>query len=122
MRPVLILAACLALSGCGFGADGPTVIDGSTPEAFSQTLAAAKRDLGPRDRLKFEAALAEYKARTFAKADSREEFNARYREGLDGLTAPRVVAQFNKDVDRLGGKAADTAFDVKRTITGKTAP
>ena len=119
MRPFLTLSACLFVSACGAAPEGPTVIDGSSPEAFSQTLGAAKGDLGPKDRLKFEAALAEFRARTFAKASSRQEYQKLLRDGLDGLTAPRIVAQFNKDVDRVGGKAADAAFDVKRVIKGQ---
>ena len=119
MRSTLMLSACLLLAACGVGADGPTVIDGSSPEAFSETMSAAKSDLGPKDRIKFEAALAEFRTRTFAKADSRQEYQRLLREGLDGLTAPRVVAQFNKDVDRVGGQAADAVFDAKRAIKGQ---
>jgi hypothetical protein len=35
---------------------------------------------------------------------------------MDGLTAPAIVRQFNKDVDRVGGKAADAVFDAKRVL------
>jgi hypothetical protein len=117
MRAWLPLMTGLLVASCGLGSDGPTVIDGSSQEAFERSLAQAKRDLGPKDRLKFEAALTEYRGRMFAKADSRQEYNRRIREGLDGLTAPRVVAQFNADVDRVGGKAADAVFDAKRAIS-----
>jgi hypothetical protein len=119
VRSFLTLSVCLVLCACSGGTDGPAVIDGSSPEALNRTLAAAKRDLGPKDRLKFEAALAEFRARTFAKADSRQEYQKLLRDGLDGLTGPRVVAQFNKDVDRVGGDAADAAFDVKRVLKGQ---
>lgn len=119
MRPPLLLCACFVVSACSFGSDEPTVIDGSSAEAFDRTLGSAKADLGPKDRLKFEAALSEFKARTFAKADSRQEYNRQLRRGLDGLTAPRIVAQFNRDVDRVGGQAADAVFDAKRVLNGK---
>lgn len=123
MRPsFLLLFACFLVSACGYGSDGPTVIDGSSAEAFSRTLSAAKADLGPKDRLKFEAALSEFKARTFAKADSRLEYQRMLRKGLDGLTAHRVVDQFNRDVDRVGGQAADAVFDAKRVFSGKERP
>lgn len=115
----LLLCACLLVSACGYGSDGPTVIDGSSAEAFSRTLSAAKADLGPKDRVKFEAALSEFKARTFAKADSRAEYQRMLRKGLDGLTAPRIVNQFNRDVDRIGGQAADAVFAAKHIISGK---
>ncbi|MEG3083760.1 hypothetical protein U1707_08905 [Sphingomonas sp. PB2P12] len=119
MRPFLLLCACVLMSACNFGAHEATVIDGGSPDAFKRTLAAAKADLGPKDRLKFEAALSEFKARTFAKADSRAEYDRLLRKGLNGLTAPRVVAQFDRDVDRVGGKAADAVFDAKRALNGR---
>jgi hypothetical protein len=109
--------ACLMLAACG-GDNGPTVIDGSSQEAFDATFSAAKKDVGPRDRLKLEAALAEYRARTFAKADDRAEFQRLYREGLDGLTTPAIAAQFDNDTARVGGKAADAIFDAKRALKG----
>lgn len=119
MRSVLLFSACVLLGACGTGQDGPTVIDGSSAEAFDRTLSAAKGDLGPKDRLKFEAALAEFRTRTFARADNRQDYQRRLRDGLDGLTAPAVVNQFNKDVDRVNGQAADAVFDAKRALQGK---
>ena len=119
MRPWLLLSACFLVSACGYGSEEPTVIDGSSAEAFNRTLSDAKSDLGPKDRLKFEAALSEFKARTFAKADSRQEYQRMLRKGLDGLTAPRIVSQFNRDVDRVGGQAADAVFDAKRALNGR---
>ena len=113
----LLISACLLVAACGMGSSAPTVIDGSNAEAFKQTLADAKRELGPKDRLKFEAALAEFRTHTFAKADDRQDYQRRLRQGLDGLTAPRVVAQFDRDVDRVGGQAADAVFDAKRALT-----
>jgi hypothetical protein len=118
MRSVLMFFASILLAACGMGQEGPTVIDGSSPEAFERTLGAAKGDLGPQDRLKFEAALAEFRTNTFARADNRQDYQRRLRDGLDGLTAPAVVAQFNKDVDRVGGQAADAVFDAKRLLQG----
>lgn len=119
MRPMLLPSICLILSACGLGNTSPAVIDGSSPAAFDRTLGAAKADLGPRDRLKFEAALTEFKAHMFAKADSRVEYQRLVRDGLDGLTAPQIVAQFNRDVDRIGGQAADAVFDAKRALNGR---
>jgi hypothetical protein len=107
------------MSACGTGASGPTVIDGSSAEAFNRTLSAAKGDVGPRDRLKLEAALTEYKAQVFAQADTRQDYQRKLREGMDGLTAPAIVAQFDRDVDRVGGQAADAIFDAKRTLSGR---
>jgi hypothetical protein len=118
MRLSPLLATCLILSACSFGQSNPAVIDGSSPEAFARTLSAAKADLGPRDRVKFEAALTEFKAHTFAKANSRQEYQRLLRQGLDGLTAPGVVAQFNRDVDRVSGQAADAVFEAKRVLKG----
>jgi hypothetical protein len=115
MIRVTAALACVMLVSCS-GPDGPTTIDGSSQEAFERTFGEAKKDVGPRDRLKVEAAIAEYRARTFAKADNRAEFQRMYREGLDGLTTPAIAAQFDKDTARIGGKAADTIFDAKRAL------
>ncbi len=120
MSRLLSLLGYLALAACG-GAEGPTVIDGSSDEAFKRTLAAAKGDLGPRDRLKFEAAYAEYKAQTFADADNRQEYARLLREGMDGLTAPRIVAKFDENTKKAGEDAADAIFDAKRALKGGKA-
>lgn len=112
------LVAFVLLGACSFGPDEPTVIDGSSAEVFEQTLSAAKRELGPRDRIKFETALAEFRAQMFANAGSRQEYQRRVRRGMDGLTAPRIVAKFDSNVDKAGRDVADTVFDVKRAITG----
>lgn len=119
MRTLILLPACLVASACGVGPSAPTVIDGTSAATFDRTLSAAKADLGPKDRLKFEAALSEFKARTFARADSRQEYQRLLRKGLNGLTAPRIVDQFDRDVDRVGGQAADAVFDAKRALNGK---
>ena len=117
MARLLILFGFVALAACG-GAEGPTVIDGSSDEAFKRTLAAAKGDLGPKDWLKFEAAYAEYKAQTFADADNRQEYARLLREGMDGLTAPRIVAKFDENKKKAGEDAADAIFDAKRALKG----
>jgi hypothetical protein len=111
------IVACLLLAACD-GPRAPTVIDGSSEQAFETTLAAARKDVSGGDRLKVEAALAEYRARTFAKADDRQEFQRLYRQGLDGLTTPAIAAQFDKDTARIGRQAADAVFDAKRALKG----
>jgi hypothetical protein len=118
VRLPLLLAACLSLTACGSGETSPTVIDGSSKASYEQTLGQAKRDLGAKDRLKFEAALTEFKARMFARANTRTDYEHMVREGMDGLTAPAIVAQFDKDTDRVRGQAADAVFDAKRALKG----
>ena len=117
MNRTIILGAALTLAACG-GAAEPTVIDGSSPEAFRETLSAAKGDLGPKDRLKFEAAYAEYRTQVFADADNRQEYERMLREGMNGLTAPRIVAKFDENVGKAGNDAADAIFDAKRVLKG----
>jgi hypothetical protein len=123
VRLAILVTLCLSVAACGSNDDSPTVIDGSSQQAYEQSLSAAKRDLGPKDRLKFEAALTEFKAHMFAKAGTRQEYGRLVRQGMDGLTAPAIVEQFNKDVDRVSGKAADAVFDAKRALKfGTSAP
>jgi hypothetical protein len=114
----LPLLLCLALAACGLGRGEPTVIDGSSPEAFKRSLSEAKADLGPKERLKFEAAYAEYKAQVFAEADNRQEYERLLRDGMSGLTAPRIVAKFDENVSKAGNDAADAIFDAKRALKG----
>ena len=113
----LPLIAFTALAACG-GPEEPTVIDGSSAEAFKRTLSAAKGDLGPKDRLKFEAAYAEYKTQTFADADTRQDYERMLRQGMDGLTAPRIVAKFDENAEKARNDAADAIFDAKRALKG----
>jgi hypothetical protein len=113
--------AFVLLSACSLGSEQPTVIDGSSASAFEQTLREAKGELGPRDRIKFEAALAEFRAQMFAKAGTRQEYQRLVRRGMNGLTAPLIVSKFNSNVDKAGRNAADAIFDVKRAVTGRKA-
>lgn len=117
MRRFLGLLAVLLLAACGFGHDEPSVIDGSSPQAFKQTLSAARKELDPKDRIKFEAALAEFRAQMFAKAGTRQEYQRLVRQGMDGLTAALIVSRFNSNADKAGRDVADTIFNVKRAIT-----
>ena len=110
----------LMLVSCGFGNDAPAVIDGSSAEAFDRTLAEARSDLGPQDRLKFEAALTEFRAQTFAKADDRQEYQRLVRQGMNGLTAPAIVAKFDENAKKAGNDAADAIFEAKRAIAGRS--
>ena len=65
----------------------PTRIDGSSPEAFARTTAAARRDLPVADRLAFDSAIATVPARRYADHDPA----ATARIAFDGLTAAEVV-------------------------------
>lgn len=116
----LALAAALLLAACGLGQDdAPTVIDGSSPEAFSRTVAAARSELGSRDRLKFEAALTAARGKQFAAASDRVEYQRRIREALDGQTAPEIVAGVDRWTKRAGTDAADAVFEAKRKVQGR---
>jgi hypothetical protein len=96
----------LALYGCSWG---------------RRTNLNGKGELGPRDRIKFEAALAEFRAQMFAEAGTRQEYQRLVRRGMNGLTAPLIVLKFNSNVDKAGRNAADALFDVKRAVTGRKA-
>lgn len=118
MRKLLAALALLALPACGLFDDGqPTVIDGSTPETFKQTVDEARAELGPRDRLKFEAALTAVRGRQFAAAGDRAEFDRRVRKALDGQTASQIVAGVDAWTAKFGNDAVDKTFEVKRELT-----
>jgi len=74
-----LLAAC---------ANEPTVIDGSSPQAFEQSIEKARRDLPIKDRLTFDAAINTVGGRRYADKDP----NATARDLYNGMTAADVVA------------------------------
>jgi hypothetical protein len=84
-RPAALL--CLALLGACSNAE-PVRIDGSSPERFEQTTAAARRDLPDADRLTFDRAIRTVGGRRFAERDPA----ALGRLTFDGMTAAEVVA------------------------------
>lgn len=85
MRPAgLLLLAVLA--SCE--RPEPTVIDGSSPQAFERTTQQARRDLPDADRLHFDRALRTVGGRWHGARD--QERLAR--QSFDGMTAEEVVA------------------------------
>ena len=118
-RSIATLLALLALPACnilGLGGSEPTVIDGSSPEAFQRTVNEARSELSPGDRLKFEAALTAVRGRQFAAANDRAEYDRRIRRALDGQTAPEIVAGVDQWTERFGNRTVDDAFRVKREL------
>ena len=113
------LVLALLLAACGMGQAAPTVIDGSNAETFKTSVAAARSELGPRDRIKFEAALTAMRGKQFAAAGDRVEYNRRIREALDGQTAPQIVAGVDRWTERAGTDAADAVFKAKRQVQGR---
>jgi hypothetical protein len=86
LRPSFVAAALvLALAGCH---KAPTVIDGSSPQAFERTTEKARRDLSIKDRLTFDTAIRTVGGRRFADNDP----EAKARQAFDGMTAADVVA------------------------------
>ena len=65
----------------------PTVVDGSSPEAFERTIAQARRDLPDADRLIFDKAIRTISGRRFANRDP----DALARVTFDGMTAAEIV-------------------------------
>ncbi|WP_126174209.1 hypothetical protein [Altericroceibacterium xinjiangense] len=118
MRKMVVLLGSALLAGCATVSTGPAVIDGSTAAAFEQTLGKARDDLSLKDRLKFEAALTEFRAQMFARADNRQEYQELVRQGLSGLTAPAIVEEFDRNTRKLGTDAADAIFNLKRALGG----
>lgn len=82
----LAAAAFFIIAGCS--ADPPTVIDGSSPEAFELSVAQARRDLPDADRIMFDRAINTIGSRRYAARDT----DALARVTFDGMTAAEVVA------------------------------
>jgi hypothetical protein len=78
-------ALLLALLGCD---KEPTIIDGSSPEAFERTTEQARRDLSIKDRLTFDTAIRTVGGRRYADNDP----EATARQTFDGMAAADVVA------------------------------
>jgi hypothetical protein len=83
-----LLAAPLILLAVACSERPPTVIDGSSPEAFERTAARARRDLPDADRMIFDKAIKTIGGRRFAEKDP----DALARVTFDGMTAADVVA------------------------------
>lgn len=78
----VLLAAC--------SSPAPTLIDGSSPQAFQRTTAAARNDLPVADRLDFDRALASVGTRRFGTVDR----EALARTTFDGMTGGEVVTDY----------------------------
>ena len=81
------VAALLLLAACGGG--DPTIIDGTSREAFERTAAAARRDLPDADRLAYDAALKNPPGARYG--DTQAEKDALARQSYHGMTASQVV-------------------------------
>ena len=84
-RPA-IMAGALALSACSDAE--PARIDGSSPEKFEESVAAARSDLPYADRLTFDRAIRTIGGRRHAN----REPDALARLTFDNMTAAEVVA------------------------------
>lgn len=85
MRRWAPLLAFAALAACS---KAPTVLDGSSREAFDRTAQDARRDLSISDRLLFDAALKAPPGNRYSTKDP----DRLKREAYDGMTAADVVA------------------------------
>ena len=82
-----LLAAPLLLLTFACSERPPTVVDGSSPEAFERTIAQSRRDLPDADRLIFDKAIRTISGRRFANRDP----DALARVTFDGMTAAEIV-------------------------------
>ena len=85
MKRRLAFVAAALLAGCSEGE--PTVIDGSSPQAFEQSVKDARRDLPDADRLVFDRAVKTVGGRWMGAADKERLA----RTTFDGMTAQQVV-------------------------------
>jgi len=80
-------AALLLVAACG--GKQPTVIDGSSPDAFERTTQAARRDLPDAERLDYDAALKSPPGTRYGLSQIEKDELAR--QEYHGLTARQVV-------------------------------
>ena len=83
-----MLAAALLAAAGGCSERDPTVIDGSSQEAFERTVAEARRDIPDADRLVFDRAVRGIRGRSFSAKDA----DALARVTFNGMTGADVVA------------------------------
>ena len=81
-------AAFVALAILASCSKAPTIIDGTSPQAFEQTTEKARRDLPIKDRLTFDAALRNPTGQRFSTKDR----DGVARQAYHGMTAFDVVA------------------------------
>lgn len=82
-----LLAAPLLLLAFACSERPPTVVDGSSPEAFERTTAEARRDLPDADRLIFDKAIRTISGRRHAERDP----DALARVTFGGMTGAQIV-------------------------------
>ena len=82
-------AAALILLAAACGNTEPTIIDGSSPEAFVRTTEQARRDIPDADRLDYDTAIKNPPGKSFG--DSEAEVEALARQFYDGMTAEQVL-------------------------------
>ena len=85
MRLAAALVAIAILAACS---KAPTIIDGSSPAAFAESVEKARRDLPIKDRLAFDAALQNPGGRRYGEKD----VESLARTSYHGMTAFDVVA------------------------------
>ena len=82
------MAAALLATASACSERDPTVIDGSSQEAFDRTVAQARRDIPDADRLVFDRAIRGIRGRSFSAKDP----DALARVTFNGMTGADVVA------------------------------
>jgi hypothetical protein len=110
-----LLALSLALAACA--AEAPVTLDGSSQVSYRESLKSVREQLGPTERVKFEAALKVVEADVFASADSRADFATQLRARLAGKTAADVIAEATGMGGKLKDGALDAAFEAKKAVT-----
>ncbi|QNM82736.1 hypothetical protein H8M03_12220 [Sphingomonas sabuli] len=91
---VAVLLAC-ALAGCG--SNEPTVIDGSSAQAFEASVSRAREDLPDGDRMTFDRAIRTVGGRWMGNPDP----DKAARVTFNGMTAAEIVA--DQEARETGG-------------------
>lgn len=86
MRRFRALPVLALLASCA--PDAPAIVDGSSPQSFERSVAAAREDVPAADRLTFDRAIRTVGGRRLARHDPA----ALARLTFDGMTGPQIVA------------------------------
>src|SRR5687767_13258304 len=121
MLKLIVAVFAVALAGSASAAEWKDLrIDGSSEDAFEQSLAAFQKELSPERQQVFSGALMDIwlQGTAAAQADQREFTADDFQRQLDGLSYEEVV----NFTDPSGDTAKERLREAKRIVAGNSGP